>query len=452
MFTARASCLAVILTILCGAAVGVADDWPQWMGPQRDGVWRETGIVERLPEKGLVRKWQTPIGAGYSGPVVVGNRVFVTDRVTKEANDPASPFERGAVPSSERVLCLDEATGNLLWEHKYPCIYTVSYPAGPRCTPTVHDGKVYSLGSEGHLFCLSASDGKVIWSRELKKDFSIRSTPVWGFASHPLVDGNKLICFVGGADTAVVAFDLATGKELWRALSASGPHGPGYSPPVIYDAAGVRQLIAWLPDAVNGLDPETGKVLWSKSFTVKEGLTAPMARKAGDQLFVTAFYDGPLMLKLDGDKPGATELWRGKGKNERQTDGLHSIMPTPFIVDGHIFGVCSYGQLRCLKADSGQRIWENLTATGADKARNARWANAFLIQHQDRFFIANEQGELILAKLTPQGYDELSRAKLLEPTGQAGGRQIVWSHPAFAHRCVFARNDKEIVCVSLAAN
>jgi hypothetical protein len=185
---------------------------------------------------------------------------------------------------------------------------------------------------------------------------------------------------------------------------------------------------------------------------VKEGLTAPMPRKAGDLLFVTAFYDGPLMLKLNDDKPGATELWRGKGKNERLTDGLHSIMPTPFIVDGHIYGVCSYGQLRCLKADTGQRVWENLTATGADKARNARWANAFLIQHQDRFFIANEQGELILAKLTPQGYDELSRTHLLEPTGQAGGRQIVWSHPAFAHRCVFARNDKEIVCVSLATN
>lgn len=428
-----------------------ADDWPQWLGPQRDGVWRETGIVSRLPEKELTRKWRTPIGAGYSGPAVVGDRVFVMDRVSKDGMDVANPFQRTAVPSSERVLCLDEATGKILWEHKYPCVYTVSYPAGPRCTPTVQNGNVVSLGSEGNLFCLSASDGQVIWSHDLKKDYSIQSSPVWGFASHPLIDGNQVICFIGGDGTAVVAFDLKTGNERWRALSATGPHGPGYSPPVIYEAAGVRQLIAWLPDAVNAIDPATGKVLWSYPFTIKEGLTAPMARKSGDQLFVTAFYNGPLMLRLNGEKPGVTELWRGKGKDERQTDGLHSIMPTPFLVDGHIYGVCSYGQLRCVTADDGKRVWENLTATGADKARNARWANAFLVQHQDRFFIANERGDLILAKLTPQGYDELGRTNLLKPTGQAGGREIVWSHPAFAHRSVFARNDEEIVCVSLAA-
>lgn len=438
----------VVLLSCCSL---LADEWPQWLGPQRDGVWRESGIVERFPASGLKRRWRTPIGAGYSGPAVVGNRVFVMDRVAKDGTDPESPFQRGAVRSLERVLCLDEATGKVLWEHKYPCVYTVSYPAGPRCTPTVHDGKVYSLGAEGNLLCLAADDGEVVWSRDLKKDFSIRNSPVWGFASHPLVDGDNLICFVGGEGTAVVAFDRVTGDERWRSLSAMGPHGPGYSPPVIYEAAGTRQLIAWLPDAVNALDPQTGKLLWLHPFLVKEGLTAPMARKSGDRLFVTAFYDGPLMLRLNADKPGATELWRGKGKNERQTDGLHSIMPTPFLLDGHIYGVCSYGQLRCLKEATGERVWENLTATGADKARNARWANAFLIQHQDRFFLANEQGDLILAKLTPQGYEEISRANVVKPTGQAGGREIVWSHPAFAHRCVFARNDEEIVCVSLVA-
>lgn len=447
----RKHSLAALVAALMGLSSAVnADDWPQWLGPQRDGEWRETGIVEKLPQTLKVR-WRTPIGAGYSGPAVVGNRVFVTDRQVSEGNDPQSPFQRGAVPSVERVLCLDDASGKVIWKREYPCVYTVSYPAGPRCTPIVDGERVITLGAEGHLNCLGTADGNVVWSRDLKKDYGIKLTPTWGFASHPLIDGNKLITFVGGEGTAVVAWDKSTGKELWRALSATGPHGPGYGPPMIYEAAGVRQLIAWLPDGVNALDPETGKVLWSHPFSSKEGLTAPTPRKSGDLLFLTSFYDGPCMLKLDVNKPGVTEVWRGKGKSERQTDGLHSIMPTPFIVDGHIYGVCSYGQLRCLKAGTGERVWEDLTATAADKARNARWANAFLVRQADRFFIANEQGELLISKLTPQGYQELSRAPLLKPTGNAGGRSVVWSHPAFAHRNVYARNDEEIVSVSLAA-
>jgi len=129
---------------------------------------------------------------------------------------------------------------------------------------------------------------------------------------------------------------------------------------------------------------------------------------------------------------------------------LHSIMPTPFVEGGHIYGVCSYGQLRCLKAETGERVWETLQATTHD-GKPARWANAFLIKNGERFFVANEKGDLIIAKLSPEGYQELSRVHLLEPTGTAAGRDVVWSHPAFANRCVYARNDKELICVSLAA-
>ncbi len=444
----------VVLGLSLGLAAGSAaqaDEWPQWLGPQRDGVWRETGIVDRFPEGGPKIRWRTPIGSGYAGPAVVGSRVFVTDRKLKEGSDPENQFQRGSAPSIERVLCLDEATGKIQWQHSYPCVYTVSYPAGPRCTPTVDGERVFTLGAEGNLLCLSVDKGEVIWSRDLKADYGIKVSPVWGFSSHPLIDGNKLITFVGGEGSAVVAWDKTTGKELWKSLSATGPHGPGYGPPMIYEVGGTRQLIAWLPEGVNALDPETGAVLWSHRFGSTQGLTAPTPRLSGDTLFLTSFYDGPCMLKLDTSKPGATELWRGKGKNERQTDGLHSIMPTPFVIDGHIYGVCSYGQLRCLKAATGERLWEDLTATGANKVRNARWANAFLVRHAERFFLANEQGELLISKLTPQGYEQQSRATLLKPTGTAGGRAVVWSHPAFAHRSVFARNDDEIVCASLAA-
>ena len=137
-----------------------ADDWPQWLGPRRDGVWRETGIVVDVPAAPKAR-WRTAIGAGYAGPAVAGNRVFVTDRLLPEGvQNPANPFARGEIPGVERILCLDDADGRILWKHEYDCPYRISYPSGPRATPLVADGKVYVLGAMGHLNCLDAGSGR----------------------------------------------------------------------------------------------------------------------------------------------------------------------------------------------------------------------------------------------------------------------------------------------------
>jgi outer membrane protein assembly factor BamB len=429
---------------LCAVALAVQTsigaDWPQWLGPKRDGVWRETGIVRQLPTNGLSYRWRRPVGAGYAGPAVANGRVYLTERQT----DSGKPAARGSIPGTERVLCFNEADGKLLWQHEYDCAYNVSYPAGPRATPLVHDGRVYTLGTEGDLLCLDATDGKVLWSRQFKKEFGV-DTPVWGFAAHPLIDGRKLICLAGGEGSVAVAFDKDSGKEVWRALSA---REPGYCPPTLVHAGGTRQLIIWHPQAVNSLNPETGEVYWSFPFEVRSGLSIPTPRQDGDRLFITSFYNGPVMFQLSNDKPKATVLWRGKSNSERNTDGLHSIIPTPVIDEGYIYGVCSYGQLRCLNSDTGERIWETFAATTGDKP--VRWANAFLIKHEDRYFLANEKGELIIARLSAKGYEESSRAKLLEPTNSDPGRPVVWSHPAFANRSIYARNDKELVCVSLA--
>src|SRR6516225_7587775 len=157
----RGSLLAV--AALFGLAAGAfADDWPQWLGPQRDGVWRETGILDRFPKDGPKVRWRTPLGGGYAGPAVAGGRVYVTDRVLAPGvRNPDNPFGRDKLAGKERVLCLDEATGKVLWEHAYDCTYTISYPAGPRTTPVVHGGKVYAVGAMGDLYCLDAGTGKV---------------------------------------------------------------------------------------------------------------------------------------------------------------------------------------------------------------------------------------------------------------------------------------------------
>ena len=444
----------VVLTALLTPTMSArADDWPQWMGPKRDAVWRETGILDKFPSGGPKIRWRTPIGGGYAGPAIVKDRVYVTDRILAEGvKNPANPFAAQPIPGKERILCLSDKSGELLWKHEYDCTYNISYPGGPRTTPIVHEGKVYTLGAMGDLFCLSADDGKVIWSKNFVKDFKA-PVPMWGFAANPLLDGDKLICLVGGQDHIVVAFDKNTGNEKWHALSFEKAGTQlGYCPPVIYEAGGKRQLIIWHPESVNSLDPETGKLYWSEPYNANANLTVSMPRQQGDLLLVTSFYNGAMMLKLAADKPAATVLWRSKGRGERpeQTDKLHSIMTTPFIKGGYIYGVCSYGELRCLRADDGKRVWMTLKATGAHD-ETERWANAFLIAQGDRFFLPNEKGDLIIARLTPKGYEEIDRAHILEPTSPLSDRKVVWSHPAFAHKSMYARNDKEIVCVSLAA-
>lgn len=445
--------------------VAHADDWPQWLGTDRDGVWKETDIVDKFPKGGPKKLWSVKVGAGYAGPAVADGKVFITERLLDDGQkSPDGGFAAPEVSGGERVRCLDAKNGNELWKHDYPCKYKVQYASGPRCTPTVDGDKVYTLGTMGDLFCLNVKDGKPVWQKNFVKDYKA-TVPVWGFSGHPLVDGDKLICVVGGSDERLVmAFDKKTGKELWNSQSLEGDCG--YSPPVIYTFGKTRTLVVWHPKAVVGLDPETGKRLWKHDFEVKYSLTAPMPRKLdGDRLLVVSFYNGSQMLKV-GDKAVSVE-WKSKGKGETpdKTDTLNSIMATPVVKDGYIYGVCSYGELRGLKADTGERVWADMRATrgrhtpkkvaeneepSTSQPWNERWGLAFVIPNGDRYFLFNEQGELVIAKLSPGGYEEIDRATILEPTNKMSGHKVVWMHPAFADKKCFARNDDELVCVDLA--
>src|SRR5262249_12553355 len=170
-------------------------------------------------------------------------------------------------------------------------------------------------------------------------------------------------------------------------------------------------------------------------------------QRMNDLLFLSTYYHGSMALKLAADKPAAEVLWRGKSHNPNKPDGLHIMMATPVLKDGHIYGVCANGELRCLPADTGKQVWETSAATCGKKTD---CASAFLVPQGDHFFIFNDQGDMILADLTPNGYKEIDRAHILEPVQEARGRNVVWSHPALARRCVFARNDKELICLSLA--
>ena len=411
-----------------------AADWPQWRGPDRDGIWRADGIVDELPER-LRFVWRAPLGEGYAGPAVAAGRVYVPDRVVK----PDSPG------GHERVLCLDEKNGKVLWKHEYPCRYEISYPHGPRATPTVDGDRVYTVGAMGNFFCLAVEDGSVLWSRDFRRDYGMEPN-TWGMSSAPLIDGEHLILVTGGRDNStIVCLKKRDGAVVWKALDVDDP---GYSSPFILRAGGTRQLVVWTPDGVHGFDPATGARHWSHPFPVEAALAVadPVFEPSTRRLFVSSFYNGTLMLELDATRPQSKVLWRGKSSSEKETDGLHVLMCTPFVEGGYIYGVCSYGQLRCIEAGTGKRVWETLAATG-----HGRWWNAFLVRHGEKTIICNEQGDLIFARLSPAGYKETSRAKLIEPTRKVQRRMTIWSHPAFAGTRVYARNDKEIVCADLAA-
>ena len=436
----RCIALAVLVSVSNSLTAG---DWPQWLGPQRDGNWRETGIVRSFPEQPDYR-WRTPIAAGYSGPAVADGRVFVMDRqLSAGASNPEDPFSQGMIPGNERILCLDEATGEILWIHEYDCPYSISYAAGPRTTPAVDGDRVYTVGAEGNLKCLNTLDGSVIWEKDFNDDFEVR-TPTWGFASHPLIDGDRLICIVGDEQGMAAAFDKHTGEVLWQSIP--GNH-PGYAPPMIYELNGERQLIVWTADGVHGLKPGTGEVLWDHPWKQRYDLAVPTPRKIGDdQLFFTAFYNGSLMLKVFGDEPEV--LWQSRKISEKDTDKLNSIISTPVIEGNTIYGVCSYGQFRALDLATGERLWESMKPTTGE--REQRWGNAFIVRNGGEYFLFNEQGELILADLTREGYRELDRMKILEATNRdARTRNVVWSHPAFANGHIIARNDQEIVSIDL---
>ena len=433
-------CLLTVSTLVLQA-----EDWPQWLGPRRDAVWRETGIVEQFPAGGPKVRWRAPVNPGFSGPAVAGGRVFVTDRqlASGAKNNDEDPFDRSVVPGTERLLCLDEQTGEVRWQHRYNAAYGVSYNSGPRATPVVADGKVFTLGTEGDLHCLSASEGKVIWSRELKKDFGVK-TPLWGFAAHPLLDGDKLICLVGGKGSVAVAFHKDTGNELWRALSSKEP---GYAPPVIIEHAGRRQLIIWHAEALNALDPETGKVLWTIPAPIRQAVSITMPRQLGELLYVSSFYNGSMMVRLDSRSPGASVLWQTKKISEKDTTHLNALMTTPFLEAGHIYGVCNHGQFRGLRADTGARVWENTALL--TRGEELECATAHLVKNGDRFFLSHENGDLLIVRLSPAGPQELSRCKLIAPTLSYQGRDVVWAHPAYANGHIFARNDREIICADL---
>ncbi len=431
------SLLLAIVVMVSLQVVVAAEDWTQWRGNNRDGVWTEKGIVKSFTADSLKVIWRQPIKSGYTGPTISQGRVFVMDRAVNPKQ-------------TERVICFDSATGKQLWVHEYDAVYrNVGYQAGPRASVTINDGLAYSLGSMGHVHCLDTITGNVVWSRDCNQEYGIvtkKRMPIWGIAASPIIYQDLVILHLGATDGAsIVAFDKKTGKEVWRSLDDRAQ----YSAPIIHRQSGNDVLICWTGDHCVGINPKDGKAYWKHAIEPKNmpiGVATPIVKD--DRIFLTSFYDGAHMLQMTPDM-GIKHIWSQVGANERQTKGLHSMIGTPIWLGDYIYGVDSYGELRCLDAKTGQRVWSS-----EDAVPKSRWSTIHFVQNGDKEWLFNERGELILSDLSKDGFKEYCRAKLIDPTTSQLRRRggVCWSHPGFADKCIFLRNDKEIICVSLAAD
>ena len=391
------------------------EDWPRWRGPRGDGTWRSKALPAVWPQAGLQRVWQQELGGGYGGIAVAQGRVFVMDRQRK-------PHD------VERILCFDAVTGEQYWSRDYPVDYSdVSYDNGPRTTPTVFQGRVYTLGALGDLLCLNAANGETVWSRDLAAEFDAR-IPIWGLSASPIVFDQLLIVHAGGEpDACFIAFDLTTGVHRWTSL----PDAAGYATPIVIHRDGARQLVAWTPSNVRGLDPATGKLLWTVPFKVNYGtsIAGPIFQEG--LVLVSSYYDGTQAIRL-GTSPGQAEVVWHDRRN------LRGLMTQPLYRSGYAFLLDKRHGLTCLELATGKKIWDDdnrMTPKGRNPQATMVW-----LGDEDRAIVLNSDGDLILVRLNPRGYQEQSRTNIIGRT---------WAHPAYAGNCVYARSDTEIVCVLL---
>jgi len=436
------------LLLISVTSPAFADEYPQWLGPQRDGIYREKDIVTSFPKDGPKVLWRAPVAAGYSQPAVAPGKVILTDHILNQGTQaPKDPFKRGSLAGIERVLCLDDADGHVLWKVEYDCPYTISYASGPRATPAIDGERVYTLGSEGNVYCIDINSGKVAWNKKLEGQPAI-----WGFSAAPLVEGDNLVVLSSG-HPVLTAFNKTTGEIAWTALESKEP---GYSPPMIQTIAGQRELIQWYPDALTALDPKTGKQIWSLPYgPARMGVSiATPLRISNDTFILSTQYEGCAAIQVKDNTPKL--LWHVASKG-RAVSTLHALHSPLVYTNSQILGINNTGEMLSISATDGHVLWRTNQPTLGD-AEPVKWTAAFITPWQPdpdqpakQIFIANEKGDLIIAHVDDKGYTETSRAHLLQPTNVDAQRLVVWSHPAYAHQSAYWRNDKELIRVSLKA-
>ena len=396
-----------LAALLLAAAAGA--DWPQFLGPARNGVSSETGLVQTWPKKGPPVLWEKEVGEGFSGPVVAGDRLILFHRVGDEAV----------------VECLDAATGKGRWQTATPTAYVDGFGKGngPRSTPLVAGGRVYTLDPEGLLQCLDLETGKKVWWRALHKHYEVRPG-FFGVGTSPVLEGDLLLVNIGGKGAGIVAFHKDTGKEVWKATGDDA----SYASPVVVNIGGARQAVFFTREGLVVLDPATGKVRFKKRWRsrLNASVNAASPVVAGDDIFLTACYGTGAVL-LHVTREGIEEVW----KND---ESLSCHFCTPVYADGHLYGFDGRQEegtsLRCVEWKTGRVRWSQ-----------AGFPCGPMIAADGHLIILSETGDLVLVEITPAGYKEKARAAVLTSPCRA--------NLALAGGRLYARDGKKLVCWNL---
>ncbi|MCL5096254.1 MAG: PQQ-like beta-propeller repeat protein [Candidatus Omnitrophica bacterium] len=390
-----------LLTFMACAAR--ANDWPRWRGPRVNGISTETGWSTNWPAEGPKVLWKAKIGVGFSTVSVSHGRLYTM----------------GNSDETDHVYCFNAGTGADLWTYSYPC--TAKDPnqkMGTRATPTVEANRVFTVSREGHLFCLNALDGKLIWAKHYVKDFGAK-VPTWGFAGSPLVEGNLLIAEPGGPGASAVALDKATGKVIWQA----GSDPAAYSSPVPFTYHNERCVVFLNVTGIVARRVSDGQELWRYPWKTDYDVNAATPIIERDKVFVSSDYNAGCVLVEFGSQPPKA-LWQ----NRNMRNHVNSCI----LWQGYLYGF-DESQLKCLDWRTGEVKW-------AEKGPG----KGSIMVADGKFIVYSDRGRVALADLSPAGYHELSGAQVLEG-------QETWAAPVLANGRLYCRSQDELVCLDVSA-
>jgi outer membrane protein assembly factor BamB len=405
-----ASKWALTFASLILASAAFASDWPQYRGPSHDGSSPESGIVKNWPKSGPKVLWKVPTGAGFAAISVSNDQAFCF--IDRDAQEVCISFDAG--------------NGKDLWSHSVDkSIVDRQGGNGPRSTPAIDGDNVYVLGTYLKLLCLKKSDGSVVWQHDLKKEFAGQIIG-WGSAASPLIDGNLIFaCAGGGNGQSLLAFDKKTGQLVWKAEDDKLTHAT----PVPATIHGVRQIIFFTQSGLVSVVPESGKVLWRYGFPHSTS-TAASPIVGGDIVYCAAAYGvgaGACKVSKTDDGFSAAEIWRNSGGK------MQNHWTTPVYRDGYLYGLYKEpSSLRCIEMATGKEMWSQ---------RGFAWQGATVLV-EGHVLVQDDKGALVLVEATPKSFHEVARTQAL--AGKC------WTMPAISNGHVFARSDKEMVCLDLS--
>ena len=395
------------LAVLCAGLPVLGIDWPNWRGPDHNGISKETGWSTDWPADGPKVLWRAKVGIGFSSLAVAQGRVYTLGNAGRGANQ-------------DSVFCFDAATGKEIWRHTYSeKLDPKYYEGGTSATPTVDGDRVYTLSKSGQLHCLNTSDGKVVWSKALpeavrEKAGKPAEQPTWGFAGSVLALGDRIYVNVGTFGTALDQ----QGQVVW----CTGPEPAGYSSFVPFEIQGKEALAVFGEAAVAAVDPATGKTLWSYPWKTPNDVNAADPIISGDLVFISSGYNrGAAVLRIQDSQ--AAPLWENKA--------MRNHFNSCVLIDRHLYGV-DENELKCLELETGRVKWtERSVGKGS------------LMAADGRLIVLSDKGELLVAPADPAGFKPVARAQIL------GGK--CWSAPVLANGRIHARNAAgDVVCLDVS--